>query len=82
LITHIGGRSGINFSNLPRHFNTLIVNELITTIEKFGYHYMYKTTEKGFQYMQAFDELREFVSNKPINTYNIISTDKKDDYYR
>lgn len=66
LISHVVGRAGLNFKNMPRHIRTLKTNELIVIIEQYGHPMLYKTTDKGLQYIETYNELKKFVPNKPV----------------
>ena len=63
LVSHVGGRSGLNFKNAKIHVQTLVDAELIDEEKLFGYSHKYITSDKGDKYLKLYNEIVKLLSN-------------------
>lgn len=62
-MSHVGGRTGLNFKNVRKHVQTLVDAELVDKEELFGFSHKYITSDKGDKYLEFYNEIINLLSN-------------------
>ena len=62
LISHLVGKSGVNFNNIYKYLEFLIPNKLLEEVDM-NYKIYYRITDKGIEYLNCYYSINLIIKN-------------------
>jgi predicted transcriptional regulator len=77
--TKIMCRASLSYFQLKRYLIVLTQNELISYDSNTG---KFKTTEKGFRFLEAYDQINSMMNAQPTTNLDIVAEEEESKSYR